>query len=298
MPSQQVSLSDRAPIALIRSLLESPRQLSKRGPSISPEELAARAGIGLVLAAAISLVAMRARDLSPDGAAAAIVLGTVCAAAGWDWAFLLLVMFLAGTAVSRFRSPSKNVRVANMMEKGGQRDAAQVLANGGLLAIAAAGSIVDPSPYWFGIGAGAIAASAADTFATEIGTLVTSLPRSIVSGQPVATGESGGVTLQGTCAALGGATVIAAAALIAQWPHEAIVGAVAGGFSGAMIDSVLGATVQMRRWCSRCGRETERRVHGCGANTLHSRGFAWLDNDGVNALSSLGGGIIGMLFLL
>lgn len=251
-----------------------------------------------MLAAAVSLAALRSRNLSLDGAVAAAVLGTVCSAGGWGWASLLVVMFLTGTALSRFHARAKADRVADVIEKGGQRDAGQVLANGGMLAIAAAGSIVDPAAVWFVFGAGAIATSAADTFATEIGTLSASLPRSIVSGRHVAVGESGGVTWQGTCGALGGAIVIAAAAFMARWPHEAVLAAVAGGFGGAMLDSVLGATVQMRRWCSRCGRETERRVHGCGTTTRHSRGVAWLDNDGVNALSSLGGGVIGMLCLL
>lgn len=263
-------------------------------------DIASRAVIGFFLATIVALLARRENELTAGGAVAATVVGTVCLAAGWTWALLLLVMFLTSTALTRFgrSARARNPATPADGDEATGRNAIQVLANGGVFTFAAVAFAVSPSAVSMAIGAGAIAASAADTWATEIGTLAATPPRSIVSGVTVATGESGGVTWLGSAAAGGGALLIAAAAVVAGWPTPIFWAALTGGIAGATIDSLLGATLQSRRWCTRCGIMTERRIHRCGRSTDHSRGIAWLDNDVVNAISSLGGGITGMLCLI
>jgi uncharacterized membrane protein len=65
--------------------------------------------------------------------------------------------------------------------------------------------------------------------------------------------------------------------------------------AGALFDSLLGATVQAMFFCPTCGRETERHPrHSCGTATKHVRGWAWLDNDGVNFAASLAGAIVSL----
>jgi len=70
--------------------------------------------------------------------------------------------------------------------------------------------------------------------------------------------------------------------------------AAGGGLAGALFDSLLGATVQGIYFCDRCRKETERPVHRCGAQTRRLRGWTWLNNDWVNFLSSLVGGLVAM----
>jgi uncharacterized membrane protein len=144
------------------------------------------------------------------------------------------------------------------------------------------------------VGVGALAAAAADTWATEIGTLFGGEPISIVSGKRVPPGTSGGVTLVGTLAAAGGATFVAAAASLANWPVPLAAAAV-GGMAGALTDSFLGATVQSRRWCDVCGKSTERLVHDCGTPTRHTGGVVDFDNDAVNAACSGVGALIALV---
>jgi uncharacterized membrane protein len=53
-----------------------------------------------------------------------------------------------------------------------------------------------------------------------------------------------------------------------------------------LADSALGASIQGRFRCSRCGLGSERRMHRCGTPTDRVGGVAWLNNDGVNALAT------------
>jgi uncharacterized protein (TIGR00297 family) len=220
--------------------------------------------------------------------------GTISLAAGWSWGALLLAMFVSASALSRFGERQKAERVGAVVEKGGERDAGQVLANGGVYAVAALGFVLAPSPVWYAIGAGALAASAADTWATEVGTLAGGDPISIVSGRKVAPGTSGGISLVGTAAGVGGALFIGAAVTLANWPVPFAAVAL-GGVAGSLADSLLGGTVQARRWCEPCAKATERLVHICGTPTSHAGGLAGFDNDGVNAVCSGVGALVALL---
>jgi uncharacterized protein (TIGR00297 family) len=226
------------------------------------------------------------------------MLGVVCVLAGPGWIALLFAFYVSGTLLSRYGEKRKLIRLGSIVSKGGSRDAIQVAANGGVFAAAALGSMVAPSAAWMVVGAAAIASSTADTWATEIGTLVSDSPRSIITWNEVAPGTSGGVSAAGTAASLAGAALIAALAAVAGWPDRAAVAALSGGFGGAVADSILGATAQSKRWCDPCGRETERAVHDCGADTRITGGVRWLTNDGVNAISTGAGAAIGALWLL
>lgn len=254
-----------------------------------------RAFAGLLLAALVSFVARKARSLTTGGAIAATAIGTVAVAAGWNWGALLIIYFASSTVLSRSGRPLKEQRTASIVAKGGERDAVQVLANGAIFAGAAIAMVLHPDARWMALGAGSLAAAAADTWATEIGTLYGGEPRSILNWRPVGAGTSGGITPIGTLAAVSGAMFVAILAkLLGSTPavaqHVAL-----GGVAGALLDSLLGATAQARRWCGVCGRETERTTHDCGTTTQPRRGLAWLDNDLVNFLSNTAGGLLAAL---
>lgn len=253
-----------------------------------------RAAIGLLLASAVALAAARLRLLSPSGVLAAIASGTVCAASGWSWAVMLVAFFVASSALTRVGAQRKRA-AERIVAKGGARDAVQVLANGGVFAGAALMSLVSAPAAWMAVGAGALAAAAADTWATEIGMLARGRPVSILTWRPIPTGTSGGVTLLGTVGGIAGAAFVALMAGSGGWPVSAVIGALAGGIAGTVADSILGATVQARRWCAECSDTTERLVHSCGRKTEPAGGFQWLDNDGVNFAATLAGAGIAVL---
>lgn len=226
-----------------------------------------------------------------------MALGAICAAAGWSWAFILIGFFLSGTILSRIGAARKARRVDSIVSKRGRRDAVQVAANGGVFGLAAVGAIATGDVRFAAIGIGALAAATADTWSTEIGTLGAALPRLITSGKRVPAGTSGGISLAGSLAALAGALAAAGGAGLAEWtvPAAAIV---AAGLFGAFLDSLLGATLQARRHCEVCDKETERIVHGCGTRTRHSGGIAWLDNDAVNFIATIAGGVVALVITM
>ena len=249
---------------------------------------------GAIGAAIVALAARRMRALSTSGMVTGTAAGTIAVAAGWSWGILLVAHFIAASALSKLGERRKSELVGPITEKGDERDARQVAANGTVYVLAALGYLLWHSPLTYAVGIGALAASAADTWATEIGTLAAKNPVSIISGQRVPPGTSGGVSLAGTLASGGGALFIAAGAALARWPVP-FTAIVLGGLAGAVADSLLGATLQDRRWCDACAMATERSVHSCGNVTRRTGGLRGLDNDAVNAVCSAVGALVTLL---
>ena len=250
---------------------------------------------GLALAALVSLTAQRAGALTSSGAVAATIAGALAVVAGWDWAALLIAYFATSSALSRLGRGTKERRTASVVAKHGPRDAWQVAANGGLFALSALAMRIQPDSRWIALGAGSLAASAADTWATELGMLYGGAPRSIVTWRVVPVGTSGGVSAIGTLAALAASGFVAGLVLVFGWIPRIGVAVAIGGVAGALADSLLGGTLQSRRWCDACNRRTERTVHDCGSVTRHEGGVSWVDNDMVNFLSGAIGGLVSAL---
>lgn len=203
-------------------------------------------------------------------------------------------MFASVTLLSRIGATEKSRRLAGVVAKGGERDATQLFANGAVYTIAALGSLIAPSHVWYAIAAGALSFSAADTWATEIGTLGSAEPRSIINQRRVPAGTSGGVTIRGTVGAVGGALFISLLARFAGWPVSSAA-VVLAGVLAAVADSVIGATLQVQRWCPTCGKSTERAIHDCGTPTDIVGGIRALNNDSVNAVCSVIGALIALV---
>jgi len=245
--------------------------------------------IGAIGAAAIAFVAVRTRSLDVSGALAAFVVGTATyASLGSAGASVLLAFFVTSVALSRVGRARKRIALVDV-GKTGARDGAQVFANGGVAALCAILAHVAAPRYAIAF-AGAFAAATADTWGTEVGTLARRLPRSILTLRPVATGLSGGVTWPGTFAEVAGALAIAGVARgIALVDTRGAIAVAVGGMTGALADSILGASLQSLRWCPQCRRATEREPHVCGANTAPLRGIGWIGNDAVNTAATIVG---------
>lgn len=250
-------------------------------------------GIG---SAAVGALAYRRGALSGSGVIGATIVGAAIFAGGGPAPVAqVLTFFISSSALSRWRRDRKNA-VGVEVAKGERRDLAQVLANGGVAAACVALGRWRPDLPWRAALTGALATANADTWATELGMLSRRAPRLVTTWRLVTPGMSGGVTPLGTTAAVLGAALIGAIGDVgspATRRGETLALAAVAGLTGAMLDSVLGATVQARYRCPACDLPTERTRHRCGASTVQTGGWRWLDNDAVNFTSSLAGGLIG-----
>jgi uncharacterized protein (TIGR00297 family) len=246
----------------------------------------------------VAAAAARARLLSRTGAIAAATVGAAAVAAGWRWGIVLVVFFVLTSALSLYGVERKRALTRGVLAKGAQRDAIQVLSNGGAFAAAGIGWLLTGSPVLLAAGAGAIAAAAADSWATEIGIAFGGTPRSVISWTPMTRGASGAVTVAGFAGALAGAVAMAATMLLIGWPRAVAGAAFLAGMPGMVVDSVLGATVQARRFCLDCRAETEQPVHHCGRPTQVIRGARWMDNDIVNLVATLSGAVIAAILFV
>lgn len=176
-----------------------------------------------------------------------------------------------------------------------RRDIWQVVANGGA---STAISLFGRRPAWHAAYVGSLAAVTGDTWATEIGSRFGGQPRHIIRWTPIPTGISGGVSLPGTVASAAGGALIGLLAgikgrgLQRKRRQMAFVG-LAAGTAGSLIDSLVGATLQERRWCDACEMATERETHSCGGRTRHVGGVQGITNDTVNLICSLSGALAG-----
>lgn len=241
------------------------------------------AGTSFVVALAVAGVGHARRALTRGGAITAVGVGTIIlAASGWAGGAALAVFFVLGSALARVL-PVGAPRDGDA--KGEQRDAWQVLANGGTAALAALLARAEPSLALWMVTT-SLAAAAADTWATAIGSTSPSPPRRLLLGKVVSAGTNGGMTWRGCAGAVGGALSVAAAAAFVAGDSPLWPWATALGVAGMALDSLMGATLQGRHRCDACGTPSDWRVHRCGSPTRHEGGVAWLDNDGVNLVTT------------
>lgn len=256
-------------------------------------------GLGLLLSSLVGGLAYWRRSLTVSGWFGAIFVGTLTFGfAGWAWGLTLIAFFVSSSLLSRYKEAVKERRAAEKFAKGGRRDIGQVLANGGLAALCAVAYALFGQPAAIlAAFVGLMATVTADTWATELGVLSSRRPRLVTTWREVEPGTSGAVSLTGTTAALAGSLLIGVGLwillLLEAGPASPWLVAVAlvGGLGGALVDSLLGATVQAI-FAYRDGRETERRFAHDGTPTTFVRGWPWLNNDLVNLLSSIVGALL------
>jgi len=256
-------------------------------------------GTGLLLNVAASAFVFWRGSLDLGGAAVGTVVGTLIFACGGPLSWLVLMAFFVSSTGLGYLGRSAKRGLAKIHQKGGRRDLVQVLANGGVGMVTAVLFFLTGNPAWAAGFAVSFASSNADTWAGEIGVLSRSEPVSLVGLRPVRRGASGGVSGLGTAAALGGALFIALVVALVDIPRAVFGGrfaaivlyVTAGGFLGALLDSLLGATVQaqyeMRGDAGTAGGPalTERSRAADGSPNRLVRGLRWVTNDTVNLAS-------------
>ena len=239
-------------------------------------------GAGLLVFAVLAVKPLA--WLQPGGAAAAWVLGMAATYAFGPLALApLFAPFVVATLVGRLPG----------VKSPGARTWRQVVSNGAPACVGCVIAVAGCSEAGLVFFLGSLACLGADTCATEIGLRYGGTPFRLAGRGPILAGESGGVTRLGLGASVVGAALApATVALIlggAYW--GAMVLLTTAGTLGALVDSVLGGTLQYRGRDPETGRVGEKRLVN-GRSTETVSGWRWLDNDAVNLVSGLLAGCI------
>lgn len=239
-------------------------------------------GTGTAVLLTLLLAAWRLRWLTPGGIVAAVIVGGVMlAGAGSGGLLLLLLFFVTASALTSWNPSRDGARPAGGDAAG--RGASQVLANGGVAAGCALLALLGGFPAAHHALTGAMAAAAADTWATEVGTGVGGSTRRILTWEPVEPGRSGGLSWAGTLAGTAGALLLGGTAvLLPPGGGESggvwLLAGLAGGLVGMTADSLLGASLEKRlKWVDNDAVNLSGTLAGAGAAAL----VGWLAGAGI-----------------
>lgn len=248
---------------------------------------------GIFFAALIAYLSLKAKFLTKGGSAATFILASlIFGLGGIKWSVPILTFFILSSVLSKLRK-KRNAEVEAYFEKSGVRDHMQVMANGGLGGILVVLYFIQPNELYYLVYVSVLAAVCADTWATEIGTWKKTATYNILNLKPVEQGISGGVSIIGTTGAVAGSLTIALSGIF--WidfsAAQYLILILAAGLFGSLVDSFLGATIQVQNKCVVCEKVTEKKHH-CGEETKHKSGSVWIDNDIVNLLCGISGGVL------
>jgi uncharacterized protein (TIGR00297 family) len=208
--------------------------------------LALREIIILIAVVIIAFLALYWKKLDFPGMISGIVAALcIWAGSGESALVALFLFFVLGTAASSWQKERKKVlMIAEANE--GKRGMINVFANAGIAALLSLGAIVFPE-YLHLLSVMAIsslAAACSDTLSSELGNVYGSKYFNIITLKPGKRGVDGVVSLEGFFFGLVGSTCIGCLTFFYDFTIMEFVIISISGFSGNLIDSFLGATLQ------------------------------------------------------
>jgi uncharacterized protein (TIGR00297 family) len=224
-------------------------------------------GFGFLLFLIAAFLFIRLKWLSVSGSVFAGLIALFLLLANWSL-FPIITFFILGTLAGKL---NKNVDSDKKHSK--PRDAFQVLANGGVTLLLAVLFLIYKVWYLEVLMLVSVSVACADTLSSEIGMKFGKKTFGILNLKTLPKGVSGGVSWLGFLGAFLGAVVIAVFRMDYFW----II--VISGFSGSIIDSIIGLLFQAKY--KRDGQITDIE------SADFVGGYIFVSNDMVNVLSNL-----------
>jgi len=243
---------------------------------------------GFLFGGLLSAASYKYQFLNLGGALITFVMAVlVFGIGGWAWTIPILVFFITSSLLSTF-GKKKQKKYNLLFEKNSKRDGLQVLANGGMAMLCTIIFYFYPDKILFNFFVVSLAAANADTWATELGVFSKVSPRLITTFKTVGKGRSGAISFLGIFGAFMGALLVAISPSLlgaVKWNFTEILLLSSSGLMASLVDSLLGATVQVQYRDFQSGKLTERQKSSTGEENKQVRGLAWLNNDWVNFIS-------------
>ena len=197
-----------------------------------------------------SVLSYTAKKLTLAGAATGALVGLLMyKGAGLMGLMILAAFFISAIWATKWQV-AKKTAIGAAEENKGRRTAGQVLANGGVAALLGAATWLFPENTALIqlMIAGSFAAATADTLSSELGMVYGRRFFNILTFKKDQRGLDGVVSLEGTLIGVAGAILIALVySLFIGW-GVSFLWIVLAGFTGNMVDSVLGASLERKGW--------------------------------------------------
>lgn len=191
--------------------------------------------------------------------------------------FIMLVVSLIGKVL-------KN-DVSSVVKKTKSKDFIEIFVNGVWPVVSILLFALTENHIFFVISLITMSEGFVDSLASDIGTLSKKEPYDLIRRKIVPKGLSGGVTFLGSMSSFIGSICFAVAIkYICELNYYSILLIAIIIYSGSIVDSILGSTIQVKFHCNVCGSITEKEVH-CEKETSVISGCKWINNDVVNCLS-------------
>ncbi len=251
--------------------------------------------LALVLSTLLAAVAGVQKALTTKGILLAWVSAVVITYCGGVAAFAVLAATFLFTVAAGALGKNHREFEKQIHAKTGTRDALQVFCNVGLGAVLLlVGWLLEDARFSLAYAA-VMAASLADSLASELGILSKAAPVDICTLKRTQRGLSGGVSLLGLGSSFLGAALIAVVYSLARgWSGFWFI--TLCGFAGALVDSICGSLLQVKYRCQTCGLITERVQH-CLQPTVRVKGFSKITNDAVNLICNIFVGVLSVILL-
>lgn len=249
---------------------------------------AAQLPLQLILSAGFGWLTLQRKALTVSGTVAALLLGNVVIVCSGFLALIPLLLFFTGSLLlARFPATAE---VAGDKKYGQPRDAIQVLSNGGVYVVC---SLLEyatgNAAFYHGLFA-SMAIAAADTWSSETGMRLQGNTYTFPSFRPVTPGISGGISAGGTMAGLAGAILISSSGYLLSAGNFPFGAVVAAGFTGMLLDSLLGHYFQVKYLDAATGIWRDQ-----ASRSLQRKGLRCVTNDTVNVISQA---VVTLVFLL
>lgn len=231
--------------------------------------------IGSIITGLVILLGMlfsyRSGKLTLPATIVAGLVGLSVFSGGGYTGFLLLAGFFAlGVLVTRHQRTLKAI-IARSASHAEQRNAGQVLANGGVAALLGIISLIDAErkDLYLLMMAASLSSAAADTVSSELGMVYGRRFFNILSLRRDQRGLDGVVSVEGTVLGIGGSALIGCIYCLFEGWGSAFLVILIAGTAGNLLDSVLGASLERKHY---------------------------LRNDAVNFLNTLAAALLVLLF--
>lgn len=254
--------------------------------------------ISLILSLLLAIFGYIKKAMTTSALILAFLFALIITYFGGISSFLILVTVFLGTVItSKIRKKERLKINSNTIEKEGKKDIYQIIANVGTGAVTLILYDIYKEPFLLVVYASIMAESLADTLASDIGVLSKKAPINIVTLKRSEPGLSGNISALGLISSFIGSLIIAIVYSIFNFKISNLIIITLSGFLGAIFDSILGATIQVKYKCQKCAKITEKKTH-CKKETTYYKGLKIINNDIVNLTSNIFAGIISALICL